>query len=172
MLQVYVAVSPTELPAEVTLPLLGLLRLEHRAERIYMNNCKQLTIRKPLWLKLLYLRRQIGCVGMNEAVFLPMACVQVTTTGPMSSNPVLQVYVAVSPIELPVDVTTPLLGLLGLRHTPIREEQAIAVSKEEKLQDPVELVELNIARRLQGGRGGDGKGRETGISPSEYYILS
>ena len=66
----------------------------------------------------------------------------------------LQVYVAVSPTELPVDVTTPLLGLLGLRHTPIREEQAIAVSKQEKLQDPVELVELNIARRLRGGRGG------------------
>ena len=49
----------------------------------------------------------------------------------------LQVYVAVSPTELPVDVTTPLLGLLGLRHTPIREEQTIAVSKQEKLQDPV-----------------------------------
>ena len=34
----------------------------------------------------------------------------------MSSNPALQVYVAVSPIELPVDVTSPLLGLLGFEH--------------------------------------------------------
>ena len=35
----------------------------------------------------------------------------------MSSNPVLQVYVAVSPTELPVNVTSsPLPGLLGLEH--------------------------------------------------------
>ena len=34
----------------------------------------------------------------------------------MSSNPVLHEYVAVSPTELPVDVTLPLLGLLGLEH--------------------------------------------------------
>ena len=34
----------------------------------------------------------------------------------MSSNPVLQVYVAVSPTELPVDVTSPLLGVLGFEH--------------------------------------------------------
>ena len=33
MLQVYVAVSPTELPADVTSPLLGLLGFEHRARK-------------------------------------------------------------------------------------------------------------------------------------------
>ena len=35
---------------------------------------------------------------------------------PMSSNPALQVYVAVSPTELPVEETLPLPGLLGLEH--------------------------------------------------------
>ena len=45
-----------------------------------------------------------------------MACVQVATACPMSSNPVLQVYVAVSPTELPVEETLPLPGLLGLEH--------------------------------------------------------
>ena len=38
---------------------------------------------------------------------------QVATACPMSSNPVLQVYVEVSPTELPADVTSPLLGLLA-----------------------------------------------------------
>ena len=54
---------------------------------------------------------------MNEALFPSMACVQVVTACPISSNPVLQVYVAVSPTELPVNVTSsPLPGLLGLEH--------------------------------------------------------
>ena len=43
-----------------------------------------------------------------------MACVQVVTGWPMSSNPVLQVYVAVSPTEFPVDVTSPLPMLVVL----------------------------------------------------------
>ena len=40
----------------------------------------------------------------------------------MSSNPVLQVYVAVSPAELPADITTPLFISLGLEHKPIVKE--------------------------------------------------
>ena len=45
-----------------------------------------------------------------------MARIQVAMTSPISSNPVLQEYVAVSPTELPADVTSPLLGLLGFEH--------------------------------------------------------
>ena len=62
----------------------------------------------------MYLRRQTGGAGENEALF--PACLHVATLEPISSNPVLQVYVAVSPTELPVEVTLPLLGLLGLEH--------------------------------------------------------
>ena len=47
------------------------------------------------------------------ALFPSMDCVQVVTARPMSSNPVLQVYVAVSPTELPVEVTCPLPMLLA-----------------------------------------------------------
>ena len=39
MLQVYVAVSPTELPVDVTAPLLGLLALEHSAEKRHGYIC-------------------------------------------------------------------------------------------------------------------------------------
>ena len=63
-----------------------------------------------------HLPRQTGTVGVKLALFPSVACVQVATARPMSSNPVLQVYVAVSPTELPADVTSPLLGLLGLEH--------------------------------------------------------
>ena len=62
------------------------------------------------------LPRQTGGVGMKEALFPSVSSEQVATAFPMSSNPVLQEYVAVSPTELPADVTAPLLGLLGLEH--------------------------------------------------------
>ena len=61
-------------------------------------------------------RRHIGCAGTNEALIPSALGVQVVTEIPISSNPVLQVYVAVFPTELPVEVTLPLLGLLGLEH--------------------------------------------------------
>ena len=48
----------------------------------------------------------------------------------MSSNPVLQVYVAVFPTELPVDVTLPLLGLLGLEHKAGNTSKKIIPLKE------------------------------------------
>ena len=112
VLQEYVAVSPTELPVNVTSPLLGLLPLAQSAEKRqvtyvawYHNN----------------LRRQIGCAGTNDALFPPRPSVQVVTAFPISSNPVLQVYVAVFPTELPTDVTSPLLGLLGLEHRANKE---------------------------------------------------
>ena len=54
---------------------------------------------------------------MKEALFPPVASVQVATAFPISSNSVLQEYVAVSPTELPADVTAPLLGLLALEHS-------------------------------------------------------
>ena len=51
---------------------------------------------------------------MKVALFPSVARVQVVIARPTSSNPVLQVYVAVSPTELPADVTSPLLTLLAL----------------------------------------------------------
>ena len=57
---------------------------------------------------------------MKEALFPSVASVQVATAFPRSSNPVLQVYVAVSPTELPVDVTSPLLILLALAQSAER----------------------------------------------------
>ena len=63
------------------------------------------------------LPRQTGGVGMKEALFPSVASVQVATAFPISSNPVLQEYVAVSPTELPAEVTAPLLGLLALEHS-------------------------------------------------------
>ena len=53
----------------------------------------------------------MGCE--NEALFPSVASVQVAMASPISSNPVLQVYVAVSPTELPVEVTCPLPMLLA-----------------------------------------------------------
>ena len=42
----------------------------------------------------------------------------------MSSNPVLQVYVTVSPTELPADVTAPLLTSLALAQSAANDNQA------------------------------------------------
>ena len=61
----------------------------------------------------------MGSGGENEALFISTAGVQVATASPTSSNPETQVYVAVSPTELPVDVTAPLLGAVGLEHRAI-----------------------------------------------------
>lgn len=44
-----------------------------------------------------------------------MSGVHVVTSGPLTnSKPALQEYVALSPMETPVKVTTPLLGLVGI----------------------------------------------------------
>ena len=79
------------------------------------------------------LRRQMGCE--NEALFPSVASVQVAMASPISSNPVLQVYVAVSPAELPVNVTPPLLGLLGLEHRAmnIKEHQLTIIGIKNRL---------------------------------------
>ena len=52
-LQAYVAVSPTELPVEETLPLPGLLGLEHRADKINEQNKinLQIGVLESSWLQ-------------------------------------------------------------------------------------------------------------------------
>lgn len=68
------------------------------------------------------LRRQVGEAGSNEALLI--SCTHVATASPISSKPELQVYEAVSPIELPLNVTTPLSGSVGLRHKAKNEVSA------------------------------------------------
>ena len=49
----------------------------------------------------------------------------------------LQVYVAVSPTELPADVTAPLLGLLGLEHTakePQHKKESFIITEHARLK--------------------------------------
>ena len=57
---------------------------------------------------------QVGVAGSNTAV--SFVCVQTAVESPMSSYPESQVYVAVTPIELPLNVTCPLSGWEGLAH--------------------------------------------------------
>ena len=65
---------------------------------------------------------------MNEALFPSEACVQVAVLVPMSSNPSLHVYVAVSPVELPVTFTSPLVGAVGYEHRAKRQETTCGIS--------------------------------------------
>ena len=47
---------------------------------------------------------------------------------PMSSNPSLHVYVALSPVELPVTFTSPLVGAVGYEHRAKRQETTCGIS--------------------------------------------
>ena len=62
------------------------------------------------------------------------------TASPMSSNPLLQVYVVLSPTELPVDEANPLFGLAGFTHRAINIKQLILYLARQKVWQ-VELVE-------------------------------
>ena len=111
----YVAISPVELPVKVAPPFAGFVGAGHVAI-IY---CKR------QWATTLYvadLRRQVGACGMKEAAF---SDTQVAVSFPMSSNPVSHVYVAISPVELPVSVTCPFTGPLGSGHWPIKRHYEI-----------------------------------------------
>ena len=45
---------------------------------------------------------------------------QVAVVDPISSSVGLQEYVATSPMDVPVNVTCPLVGLMGVGHTAVR----------------------------------------------------
>ena len=67
------------------------------------------------------LRSQEGAGVSKEAVsLLSGANTQVDSFCMLSSYPVLHVYVAVSPTELPVSVTRPLAGAVGLAHRAVK----------------------------------------------------
>ena len=63
-----------------------------------------------------YLRLHTGRSGENAAEFTSTR-VHVAVALPTSSKPMLQVWVAVSSTELPVNVTTPLTGSTGSGHS-------------------------------------------------------
>ena len=52
---------------------------------------------------------------------------QVAVSFPMSSNPSLHVYVALSPVELPVTFTSPLVGAVGYKHRAIYTQYAFGL---------------------------------------------
>ena len=62
---------------------------------------------------------QTGGLGLKEALFPSAASVQVASSSPLSSYPVLHVYVAVLPMVLPVTVTPPFSGFSGLSQVTI-----------------------------------------------------
>ena len=66
------------------------------------------------------LRSQVSAGVSKEAVWLLSgASIQVDSFCPLSSYPVLQVYMTVSPTELPVSITRPLAGAGGLAHRAV-----------------------------------------------------
>lgn len=73
---------------------------------------KLLIPKRPFGEDPYFLRSQVGAAGENSAVNRSTA-VQVAISFPLTSNPPLHVYVAVSESEFPVDVTPPLSGPLG-----------------------------------------------------------
>ena len=72
----------------------------------------------------LYSRLHTGGAGENAAE-LPFTCMHVKVTLPINSKPELQVWVAVSLTELPVNVTMPFAMSAGSRH----RASAAAVTK-------------------------------------------
>ena len=64
-------------------------------------------------------RRHSGGLGKNKALLPSRAGVQVAVLFPISSNPSLHVYVAISPVELPVKVAPPFVGFVGAGHVAI-----------------------------------------------------
>lgn len=61
---------------------------------------------------------QVGAAGKKAALF-SFILVQVATVLPTSSSLGSHEYVALSPIEVPVKVTCPLTGSMGLLHRAI-----------------------------------------------------
>ena len=68
-----------------------------------------------------YSRLQNGVCGENSAEF-ESSCVHVVVALPINSKPELQVYVAVPPTELFVNVTKPLLISSGSEHSAAEED--------------------------------------------------
>ena len=66
-------------------------------------------------------RLHTGAAGENVIEFAS-TCVHVTDAFPMSSKPESQVYVAVSPMEFPVNVTVPFTMSGGSRHRAVEQE--------------------------------------------------
>ena len=64
---------------------------------------------------------QSGDAGENAAEFTS-TCVHVTDAFPMSSKPGSQVYVAVSPTVLPMNVTVPFTMPSGSGHRAVEQE--------------------------------------------------
>ena len=62
-----------------------------------------------------YSRLHTGAAEENVAEFTS-TCMQVVDAFPISSKPELQVYAAVSPTELPVNITMPLIMSAGSGH--------------------------------------------------------
>ena len=69
----------------------------------------------------IYSRLHTGGSGENAAKFTSTS-VHVVVALPTSSKPVLQVYVAVSPTKLPVNVTMPLTMSAGSEHSAAEQE--------------------------------------------------
>ena len=70
---------------------------------------------------ILYSRLHTGAVGENAAEFTS-TCVHVADTFPISSKPMLQVYVAESPTEVPVNVLIPFTRSAGSGHNAVEQE--------------------------------------------------
>ena len=71
-------------------------------------------------------RLHTGAAGENVAEFTS-TCVHVTDAFPMTSKRGSQVYVAVSPMEFPVNVTVPFTMSGGSRHRAVEQEQCKSV---------------------------------------------
>ena len=68
-----------------------------------------------------YLRLHIGGTGENAAEFASTS-VHKAVSLPTSSKPTLQLYVAVSLTEIPVNVTIPFTGSNGPGHSTVQRE--------------------------------------------------
>ena len=68
-----------------------------------------------------YSRLHTGAAEANVAMFIS-TCMQVVNVFPISSKPKLQLYVAVSPTELPVNVIMPFTMSAGSGHRAAEQE--------------------------------------------------
>ena len=68
-----------------------------------------------------YLRLHTGGTGENAAEFASTS-VHIAVPLPTSSKPTLQLYVAVSLTEIPVNVSIPFTGSTGSGHSTVQRE--------------------------------------------------
>ena len=67
-----------------------------------------------------YLRLHTGGAGENSAEFAS-TCVHIAVELPTSSKLMLQLYVALSSTEFPLNVTIPLIGSTGSGHSAVKK---------------------------------------------------